>query len=191
MEIKGPNADDTDEGAEMDRELRERRDEAIWQRFAFQERIDAARADRDEAAERMRFVGLAQEIKAIRNKLGYPVRYASALLCAVVIGAGAAGLVYKAETMSNRGAAQITRQTNRAFPDHREPVPSVELDDGQRAGIAVSGVFGMFLGGLGGMWVGEGLSVRTARWRARRIVRRAEDGTAGQPEDHPEDQPEE
>lgn len=183
MEMRGPADDEGDHEVDTDTELRAERDAATWNRFVLQERLEAARADRDAAQERVGFTALAKEIEAVRRRLSMPLMHASALLCSLVIGAGAAGLAYKAETMSNRGAAEITRQTNREFPDHRQPVPSTELDANDRIAIGAFGSLGLLVGGLGGMWAGGSMSGRTARWRARRIVRKAEAAEPGQPEE--------
>lgn len=172
---------------ETDDELRAKVDKAVWDRFVRHEKLETARADLDAARERVQTVGLAKEIKTVRRKLSNPMRYASTLLCTVVLGAGATGLVYKAETMSNKNAVEITRETNRKYPDHRERVPSLALDANERFAVGAFGTLGLFVGGLAGMWAGEGLSGRTARWRARRIVKKAEMADT----EHPEEQPEE
>lgn len=173
-DMTGPSDYDDEEA---DSKLHAARDEVIWGRFVNQERLDMAHTERDAARERVQTISLAKEIGAIRKRFSRPVRFASTLICTAVLGAAGAGLAYKAETMSNQNAAQITREANQKYPDERQPVPSLALDANERFAVGAFGSLGLLMGGLGGMWAGEGLSGRTARWRARRIVRKAE--TAG------------
>jgi hypothetical protein len=130
--------------------------------------------DEEQPKELAHFLLLTREIDERQFKLSKPIRWLSAITCAVALGGGTAFFTYDAAKISNHHAVEDAITFNKPLlPNGGVKIPSEALEPAQVGVAAAMGVAGTSSGALAGTFIGLSLSGRVARRRARRIVRKA------------------